>query len=224
MSNTKCGQEPLKINLYTPSQDDVTRYLQNNVLGIKIVTDFERWEGVGGNAYIRMRLAINAKDIATDTTTGGEDIVSRLLREDGSPYLFKKEVLDALEPFMFPKNLPNILSMPDVLEELSKKGIHGQNLEKLLRYYKPQFSKDPATGDWFCIYLRPERILEDMYKDPTTNKTSGEFQIINVKGGYVHGDGYKDPVSWKCVVVDRKSVIASGAYDVSIDSIFSNIV
>lgn len=221
-TTTKSGIQELKVQLYNPSQDDVTRYLQNNILGLKIVTDYERWEGANGNAYIRMRLAINAKDIASDETLG-EDLVSRLLRQDGSPYLFKKKVIDAIKPFMFPDNMMNILQMPDVIETLAKKGIHGQNLKKIIQFSKPQFSHD-TSGDWFCIYLRPERILEDMVKDPKTDKTAGEFQILSVKGGNATNDGYKEPISWVAIVDNRKAAVAAGNYDVSVDSIFNNII
>lgn len=226
---TKSGIEPINVDFYSISQHDVTRYLQNNVLGIKVLTDYMRWNGKDGNVYVRMRLALNANDITDNgnsTSANVDPFVNRCLRADGSQYSFKEDVIKKLEPYMYSPNIKNLRMIPGILEKLADRGIYGDGLDELIANAQPHFARlneGGYDGDYCAMYLSPERIIKDMIKDAATDKVNGKMTILAVTGGITDPrTNYTAPISWKVFTDGR--VASNDPRDVSIDEIFNNIV
>lgn len=227
---TKSGIAPVPVNFYPYSEGDVTRHLVDRILGFPALVDYERWDGAYGNAYVRMRVCIPAKYISENAATG-DDFISRQLAKDGSASLFKEEVLKAIAPYRYPKNMENLFHDPEMMKTLTEKGIDGNRLAELIKFSKPQYAKD-STGDYFCIYLSAENIIKDMTVTVETDdadkskigKLEGSVSIISVKGGKNHQTGTNEPIRWGVQQDLRASAktIADGA--VTVDEIFSRIV
>lgn len=221
--NVKCGAESIPVQLFKFSQHDLTTYLQNNILGIPILTGFERWDGHPGNCYVRMRVAIPAKCLV-DTVRVGNAMINRMLQEDGSNYLIRKDILDELKPFMYNQNIRKFLQMPDKLSSLAKKGITPNRLSELAEFSTFKMSKK-YDGEWYCIYLKAEAIIEDMVSLPSTNRPAGQVSIVSVVGGEKGPDGSQmSPITWRVVVDERKTASEVGAYDVTVDELYKNII
>lgn len=220
--NTKSGIKPVQVNFYNYSEADVTEHLQNRILGFPgILVDYERWDGVYGNAYVRMRVCLPFREVATQVATGN-DFVSRTLREDGAAVGFKEEVLDVLKPYMYPKTLSNLFQDPEMMRILTEKGIDAVRLEELIRFSKPQLSRD-ATGDYFCIYLQPEQVLRDMTVSTDTGKLEGVVNVISVRGGRDQRTGASEPIRWGVQQDLRSSAINTGSATVTVDELFRRI-
>lgn len=218
----KGGIDPLPIKLWTITQFDVTRYLQNTVLGMNIMADYVRWLGTEGNSYVRMRVCLPGKECISAAGIDSNGVIGELLMNDGAPYLVRKDVLDKLKPFMISPTIKNVRSMPDVLQQLANKGIHGANLEEVIRYATPAIVNENG-GTWVCLYLRAEAILEDMVKIALDDKTEGLMQINRVNGGIPNREGHTDPISWDLFVNGRVASGYQSIYNVTVESLFNNI-
>lgn len=221
--SVKSGAEAIPVKLFKFSQHDLTTYLQNNVLGIPILTGFERWDGNPGNCYVRMRVALPAKALV-DSVKVGNPMINRMLQEDGSNYLIRKDILDELKPFMYNPCIAKLQQMPDKLNGLAKKGITPDRLAELIEFSTFKMSKK-YDGEWYCIYLKPEAIIEDMVSLPSTSQPSGQMSIVSVVGGEKGPDGSQiSPISWRVVVDDRRSATEFTTYDVTVDELYKNLV
>ena len=187
MANTemnKAGWQALPNKFYEISVGDIQKYLEDSVLGFKIACDWERWTGITAfNGYLRMRVVINPKDI--EVPDSKNDYVATTMRKFGAERQLDKNVLDALEPFMYPPNM-NLLYMEQnraMLKHMNELGIVGTKLDELVRYSKLSLTVDPNTGrPYYRVYLRPERILFDGLTNPTTNKIDGSLFIRRIYG------------------------------------------
>lgn len=215
------GITPVPVNFYPITEADVTRHLQNRILGFNVLVDYARWDGTYGNAYVRMRVCLPAKEFS-QSVTAGNDFVSRQLKKDGSDSLFKQEVLDTLEPYRYPKNMQNLLQDPVRMKTLTEKGIDATRLNELITFSKPTFSRD-ATGDYFCIYLRPESIIQNMLVSTDTGKNEGLVKIVSVKGGLDPRNGVYEPIRWGVQEDLRASAVGANG-SVTVDDIFKHII
>lgn len=208
---TKSGVKPIEVDLYTFSTHDVIDYLENHVLGFKVGHDFTKWDGVTpDHSYVRMRIVIASKDIMADVKP--TNYVDRVLSENAAGIMFKEDVINALEPFMYPKTIGNIRNQSETLQHLRDYGVYGERLDELVKNAQLNYSKE--TGFW-CVYLRPERILADMVKNVATNKIEGNMSIIKVEGG----DNTSDIIRWTVLVDRRNSFVGSNS--IPIDAIFN---
>lgn len=218
---TKCGIDPIPVNFYPYSEADVTRHLQNRILGFTVLVDYERWDGAFGNAYVRMRVCIPAKEL-TQTTATGNDFISRTLRADGAACQFREDIIKALEPFMYPKNMENLYQDPIIMKQLTEKGIDSNRLAELINFSKFKLSRDNGV-DYWCIYLQPEKIMEDMTISADSGKLEGKVNVISVKGGKNPQTGLSEPIRWG-VQQDLRASATADASGVTVDELFNHIM
>lgn len=174
---TKSGIQPSEV-VFPITQDRVLQHLQEQ-LGFALADcDFTRWTGIStDDSYVRMRCVFNADDIMAKTTA--VDYVDRVLAANASGIMFQDHVIETLKPYMYPATIRNVVKNPEALQRLFALGITGPNLEEIIRF--SQLTYD-STRKVFAVYLRPERIIEDMLRDMPENKVGGKLVITNVFG------------------------------------------
>lgn len=207
--STKSGINPIPVNNYLISANDVADYLQKT-LGFEIKYDFTRWTGVTPEfSYVRMRVLIKPSDI-TMSAADKKSYVDKILAENASGIMFKDNVISEIKPFMYPDTIANVVRDPAVLARLAQRGVYGENLKDLIVNSTLNYNRNV---DVFMVALQPEKIIVDMLSNPTTGKPDGELTIIAVEGSST------ETIRWKVEVsnVNRFAV----ANDISIDQIFA---
>lgn len=207
----KANITPVPIEHYLISSNDVLAYLENE-LGFKIGADFARWTGVTAwHSYVRMRVVIAPKDIIAPVNNN--NYVDKILAENAAGLQFKDHVIGTLEPFMYPKDIASILdrNRNEELQRLYQYGLYGDRLKEVVQNAKLNYAKEAG---YFRIYLRPERIIADMLKDPSTGKIDGNMSIVAV-----HGTS-SETIRWE-VEVYKGSTIGVNR-DITVDAIFNN--
>ena len=206
----KAGVSPIPVQTFNISSNDIVNYLQSQVLGFSIGCDFTRWTGVTpDHSYVRMRAVFVPKDIIETTQTA--DYVDRILADNAAGIQFKKDVIDSLEPFVYPKTMANIRNYPDQLQRLYQYGLFGNRLDEVITYSQLTYAKE---SNFFRLYLRPERIIADMLADPTTNAIAGDMTITAVHGTT------SETIWWEVKITNGNDLSTNSG--VSIDAIFSN--
>ena len=207
-TTNKAGIKPIPVEQYAITSANVTDYLENE-LGCKILTDYTRWTGPDATvSYVRMRAVFRPEDIeAKETLT---DYASKFLAEQNADIKFKDTFVDAIKPFMYPTNTREILMNPNNTESLIQRGILGDRAREILKYYKFDFSR---RYNLWTVYLRPERIIFDMLKNPETDKIDGVASIVRVTGTT------SDTIQW-IVNVSNKGRAVTTTLD--IDEIFKH--
>lgn len=215
MAQTKGNLQELPIKHYVISDSEVKQYLRDQLGGIAFDADFALWDNRAEwekpaaceKCYVIMRAVFDPRDICV--TNAKKDFVTTVLESMSADMQFREDVMNALKPFMFPKNMANTKFMPDQLARLASMGITGNRLEELMR--RPGLFYDQVNKR-FGLYLRPERIIEDMVRDPATNALDGTMSF-----GYVVSADNGGFIRWGVNVYHSK-VAKSG---VSIDSVFN---
>lgn len=182
--NNKAGWQPLPNKFYEISVTDIQKYLQDEILGFKVGTSWARWTGMTAfNSYLRMRVVISPKDI--EVTAGRNDYVDQFLQQYSAERNLNKNVMDALEPFMYPKNMRQIY-MPQNVEKknhLTELGVVGDRLTELVKWSQINYVRDQATGkDYYRLYLAPEKIVFDGLTNAETGKIDGTLYIRRIYG------------------------------------------
>lgn len=199
---------------YKFSSGDIVHYLENDVLGFRIKPDFEKWNGFDNQmSYVRMRVVMQAKDLIVDTNHAN-DFVTRFFNDNQKGYQLDKNVISAIEPFMYPRNFDQL--DPESVRHLALYGVNQQRFEELIKFSNLTLVADPKTGkQYFIVYLRPEKIIVDMLKDTKTNKIDGEVYIRRV---VTDGDNGND-VKWLVEQITNNTNMF--ACDLNIDQIFA---
>lgn len=204
----KANIQPMPTDRYIITTSDVTKYLQDQ-LGFGIVCDYTRWTGVSPDkSYVRMRAVFNPDDIVVKPT--GDGYVDKFLAMTASGIDFKDTVIDILTPFMYPDTLGDIYNRPDDLRRLYEIGLYDERLVELIQNAKLNYCREVNL---FRLYLRPERIITDMLKDPSTNEIDGHAEIIAVAGMT------SDTIRWEVAKSTKKNSFTVPE-DINMDAIF----
>ena len=192
------------IDIYDVTSGDIVNYLQNQ-LGFTVNCDFDMWSGLNGMGYIRMRLVADAKNVISGA--GGKDYVDRFLYNNAAGYKIDERVINVLTPFMYPSSIVDILNNPEYMAFIRDRGIYGERLKELIQYHQLTYNQ---KANAFFVYLRAERIIDDILTSVKTNKIEGVRNITRVTqtspGNYC----------WEVQIARNNSSIS----DVSIDAIF----
>lgn len=204
----KANIQPIPTDRYSISTSDVIKYLQDQ-LGIPVAYDFTRWTGITvDHSYVRMRVVFNPDDIIAKTATG--DYVDRVLAANAAGINFKDNVIETLTPFMYPDNMHEICKHPETLNKLYQIGLFNERLDEVVKFSKLNYCREANV---FRLYLRAERIIADMLKNPTTNKIDGNMTIIAVRGTT------SDTIRWE-VAVSKNTNSVMGSSELSLENIF----
>ena len=205
----KAGIQPIPTDNYTITGSEVVKYLQDQ-LGFGVAFDFTRWTGaVPDLSYVRMRVVFNPKDIVVDSTA--KDYVDRKLEEYAAGTKFDADTIEILKPFMYPENINELRNNPEDMQRLYMLGILEDRFDEIVRNSKLNYCREANV---FRLYLRPERIIEDMLRNPTTNKIDGTMSILGVRGTS------SETIRWD-VAITRKPNAFIGNSELSVDAIFN---
>lgn len=205
----KAGIQPIPTDHYTITGSEVVKYLQDQ-LGFGVAFDFTRWTGaVPDLSYVRMRVVFNPKDIVVDSTA--KDYVDRKLEEYAAGTKFDADTIEILKPFMYPENINELRNNPEDMQRLYMLGVLEDRFDEIVRNAKLNYCREANV---FRLYLRPERIIEDMLRNPTTNKIDGSMSILGVRGTS------SETIRWD-VAVTRKPNAFIGNSELSVDAIFN---
>jgi len=207
--------EPIGNKFYNISAGDIMHYLENDVLGFRIDADFTRWTGINAaHSYVRMRVVIQAKDLIVNNNVASDDFATRILQQNQTGYELDKDVVKALEPFMYPKNFSYEQLTPEAARHLNSLGVIGPKLDELIRNAQLTLATSPENGrQYFRVYLRPERIISEMLSDPRTGKPDGDIYIRRVTG--------ETSSDFRWLVEQISNVNNVIGTDLSIDQIFA---
>lgn len=212
----KAGIQPVPTDSYLITGSDVIKYLRDQ-LGFDLAGyDFTRWTGTETAefgyvlGYVRMRVVFYADDIVAKKSS--KDYIDRVLEQNASGIAFKSSVIDTIKPFMYPESVKDIFAHPEDLEKMARRGIYGERLEELIMNQSLNYC---PGANCFRLYLRPERIIEDMLRNPTTNEIDGNFTILKI-----HGTS-SETIRWEVLVnKGRNSII--GDSNISLNTLFGN--
>jgi hypothetical protein len=205
----KAGIQPIPTDHYTITGSEVVKYLQDQ-LGFGVAFDFTRWTGaVPDLSYVRMRVVFNPKDIVVDSAA--KDYVDRKLEEYAAGTKFDTDTIEILKPFMYPTNINELRNNPEDMQRLYMLGILEDRFDEIVRNTKLNYCREANV---FRLYLRPERIIEDMLRNPTTNNIDGTMSILGVRGTS------SETIRWD-VAVTRKPNAFIGNSELSVDAIFN---
>lgn len=210
----KSGIQPIPVDYYTITGADVIKYLQEDILGFPIRCELKRWVGCVNNVgYVRLRLAISKKDLASAVETEKSPINQILA--PGKDIKMKKEVVDSLKPFMYPKRQILAGISPSNVNDLINKGLSQSRLAEIIKYSEFVYNDELQI---YMIYLKAEAIIKDMLSIPADgtpdgNKIDGNFGIVGTKG-----DTEKD-LNW---FVQIRTDNSSGISNVSLDNVFGD--
>lgn len=195
---------------------EVATYLANK-LGFPILCDFKKFGGKSPfESYVRMRVGMKDSDcrVANDVT----NVIDNLIDQYSTQIKFRKSVLDVIEPFMYPQDekvfKQIIANVPT--DKLYNIGLCGKNLEDVWTHAKPVHFSD-GINKYTGIYLRPERILEEMCIDPADDN-GGVFHIDITDGDEVRGIRWQVSIRKPAVT---GNVITSNA-QVTLNTIFKS--
>lgn len=200
------------------SASDVVEYLQNEVFGFSFDCDFKVWDNRMDyekpintqKCYVVMRCAFRPQDIIMQAQPG--NYVDRALKNMAASTQFKDSFKKSIEPFMFPEKIRSE-NRPEVLQQLAEQGIYGERLELLRR--APRMFYDQVNNYW-GVFLRPERIIAEMVKDPDEDKVDGFMSF-----GWLNADE-SNPAAITWGVNIYKGFAGRNA-GVTIDAIFNSI-
>jgi len=219
--NTKGNLKPLPIEHYPVTSSDIVNYLANQ-LGFPFDCDFKIFDNRAQfekpmaveKCFVVMRCVFRDEDICV--SRGTNDYVDKVLSAASAGKKFKDDVVAVLKDYMFPANIAQELRQnPAKAQELANQGLYGDRLDKIMRH--PGFFYDEEEKKW-GLYLRPERIIYDMCKDPDTDKLDGTmgFGYLNDAGGNAAS------ITWG-VNVYHKSGLKLGIGGISVEQIFANL-
>lgn len=203
---TKAGVQPLPIVPLAISSTEVEKYFMESILGVTkgVKCDFTIWTGVSAeDHYVRMRVLMDPSVVLKNEKP--EYYGDKILAEHSSLAQVRKDVVEALEPYMFPEfNGADVANM----QRLLVMGLTGQRIEEIKRYRTLTYISEAGL---FGIYLRPEKIIADMLTDPDGIETDRNIECKAF-------GTTSETIGWK-VVVDRgcKTLISK---DVSFDNFF----
>lgn len=206
----KANIKPIPTERYNISTGDIVKYLQDQ-LGFGVACDFTRWTGVTiDHSYVRMRVVFNPNDIIAKPSS--KDYVDRVLEQNAAGIMFKDNVIDTLKPYEYPEGTEQIRNIPDKIKRLYELGVYNERFDEIIKFSNLSYSRE---ANFFCIYLRPERIIADMLSNPATGKIDGEMSILGVLGTT------SDTIRW--IVAITKSNNFAVDTDLSIDAIFNGV-
>jgi hypothetical protein len=208
--NNKAGIQPIPTDRYIITGSDIIKYLQDQ-LGFGVGHDFTRWTGVSPDlSYVRMRVIFAPKDIVADSGSA-TDYVERKLAEFSAGLTFKDYVIDTLKPFMYPENINDVRNRPEDLQRLYTIGVFDDRLNEIIQHSKLNYCQEANV---FRLYLRPERIIADMLKNPDTGAIDGNMSIVTVYGTS------SETIRWD-VAVTHGTQSFEGNGQMSIDAVFN---
>lgn len=207
---TKGGAKPIHIERFVVTCDELAHYLEREVLGLPIKAEFVTTHGVSGGCFVVMDIAIDDADLTAAPVTG--NYVETFLSKNSAGVLFKKDVLDAIAPFMFPEDYSRIITDPMKMKQLSDVGILGATLTHIRQHCR--FRKSETHNMW-AIALNTENLIRDYFANPTTGKVEGELIIKSVTGE-------RSPEIQWLVEINRDNVRSLDSA-VTIDAIFKSI-
>ena len=210
MNNNKANIERQKLDRYVITSNQVVSYLQNQ-LGFPIGADFTRWTGVTSNhSYVRMRVGIANKDIVAQQSEP-KNYAERVLQQNAAGTMFKDKVINTLRPFMYPKDMTRILNDQEKVNNMLQYGVYGERINEIIKFSQLAYVQDQQM---WRVYLRPEKIIEDMLSDASTGVIDGNFAIVGVFGVE------SDTIRWE-VEITGNGISNTELGDISIDRLFA---
>ena len=220
---TLAGIDPVPVLHYTVSTSMVVKFLQDE-LGFPFDCDFRlcdnraEWEKPTHpeKTYVLMRAIFKPEDITINSDAN--DFISRHLRSTGAGAQFKEDVMTTLSPFMYHKNLAQMLQQfPEEQLRLQQQGLYGRALEDLCARPIPFY--DTVNNMW-GVYLAPESIIEKMLNfNPDTNKPNGMLKF-----GAVSKSSNASSLNWGVNLYVGTAGAAMGANGrVTVEDVFSGV-
>lgn len=218
--NLKGNISKLPVDFYPISASDIVRHLQDQ-LGIPVKADFSVWDNRSpwekpenrGSSYVIMRAIFRPQDVVVPNQAQG--YMERLVQASGAGITYQKDIIETLQKFMFPQDMAKVQHMPEELQRLARMGIYGdERLGELIR--RPTMFYEPTVNTYGC-YLRPERIIYDMFIDldaAEPNTMAGKVSIVKLEDSE-QGDAIK----WG-VLLWHGAGQTFGNYGVTIDDVF----
>lgn len=211
----------IPVKFYRITASDIVRHLQDK-LGFPVQADFRVWDnradwekpGNVSKCYVIMRAIFRPEDVTVAQSSSS--YMERLVNNLGSGIQFQSDVMDVLNPLMFPQNMSKVQFMPDQLQRLATMGIYGHRLEELMR--RPNMFYDQINGR-YGVYLRPERIITNMFIDVDANRPAGKVDIIQVQDA-----AQAEAIQWGCLLWTGSGSVAMSDYGVTIDDVFGQEV
>lgn len=215
-NTTKGNLTEIPVKHYIITATDIARYLGDQ-LGVRFDCDFTLLDNRGPwekplnfqKCYVLMRAIFATEDICVPTDT--TNYADRFLSENSANMQFRKEFIETLRPFMFPENMAQVRLMPAEQARLAEMGLKGRDLEDLMR--RPGLFYDTINKKW-GVYLRPERIIADMAKDPATNTVRGVLSHVYLDGNPQQPESIK----WGINIYNGSTSVTS--YGVTVDDVF----
>lgn len=158
----------------------VTEYLANE-LGTNIFAEYLKLTGMNGN-YVIMSVVLPESGIVAKGEKPST-YFEKFLDANNKSIKFEKNVIDVLEKYSYHPNTVKMITNPEnyqkELQLYASIGLTQNALSKILANIK---LAKVADKPYYTIYLRPEAIIEDMLKDPSTDEIEGNVVIDSVKG------------------------------------------
>ena len=227
----KCGIEEDIVKLFTVTEADVIKYIQNNIVGAPILCDFSVHPGTSINKYVVARVGIPAKYAATRVAAKIDNPHMQREHELKSSSIYMADPLyKRLEKFMFPKTPDDINSDQMKKEYYTKIGLTAQVYSaNIAPYIEPQIVPVPSIGEsFFVLVLQTDNIISEMLNEGVkSGKPYGELEILNIIGGDPIRDSYGTkivgftPITWKCTIDLRKKLNFAGKYNIGMNEIFN---
>lgn len=194
----------------TITSDQLAQYLEAEVLGCPIKTDFITTHGPGGGCYVVLDLTIHDQYLTQQARTG--NYVENFLAKHAAASKFNGGIIDALKPFMFPEDWTRVLSSEEAMKKLTDIGILGGTLSHIRMH--SVFRKSETYNEW-AIALDTEKLLRHYYSNPTTGEMEGQFRIVEVAGERAPG------ITWTVEIIRDGSIMSSAG--VTVDAIFRSV-
>ena len=228
----KCGIEEDIVKLFTVTQADVVKYIQNNIVGAPIVCDFQVYPGTSINKYVIVRVGIPTKFGAARVTSKIDNPHMQREHEKKSSGEYMAESLyKRLEKFMFPETPADLNNDIAKKKYFTKLGLTTEiYASKIAPYIEPRVADMKGINEkFFALVLQVDNIISEMINErPKSGKPYGELEILNILGGDPIRDNYGNitsytPVTWKCTIDLRKSISYSGNFGIGMNEIIRSV-
>lgn len=209
--NTKAGIKPIPNIFCVITAGELVEYLENEILGFRVETDFTRWTGYTPEySYVRMRVVMQAEDVILANANNSDDYAMRELNKYDAAIPLDDSILKVIQPFMYPSDFDPRLMNPDAIRHLNEIGVIGSKMDEIVKFSKLNLVTDPHSGKrYYLVYLRPEKIINDMLSNPDTGKPDGEVFLRRVYGER------SSEFKWLVEVAVKNNKLISGEVDIN---------
>jgi hypothetical protein len=218
--------EKRNVEYYDIYPSDVINYLENEVFGFRVTVDFRVWLAPNPNrSYVRMRLGFNPDDILTKKDAADLTPAEKILLDNGAGNKFRESFVTEIDKFRYPKDIIKVKKDPSLRELYMSRGITEPRLDEIIRGGS-DFVWD-ETQNLFGIYVRAEKVIGEMLKNPNTNKwqledgsdASYEIQQVAFPEGDYRKMRHAEDFAWFCALVGDKRRYG-GVTNIDLDRVF----